>query len=61
MERNMSPVLRQACDAVESLLDKYGFRLTQEVYDHAAFGSAQLEYCHRAHWLRLMGRQGAGN
>lgn len=53
MERDLSPVFRQARDAVESLVGKYGFRLIREVYDHAAFGSAEVEYSHRAHWLRL--------
>jgi hypothetical protein len=53
MERYLNPVFGQACDAVEGLLDKYGFRLTREVYDHAVFGSAQVEYHHRAHWLRI--------
>jgi hypothetical protein len=53
MERDLNPVFRQARDAVESLLGKYGFRLSREVYDHAAFGSAQVEYRHRAYWLRL--------
>ena len=53
MERDLNPVFRQARDAVERLLGKYGFRLIREVYDHAKFGSAQVEYHHRAHWLRL--------
>lgn len=53
MERELSPVFRQARDAIERLLDKYGFRLTRETYVHAAMGSAQIEYRHRAHWLQL--------
>ena len=53
MERDLNPVFRQARDAVESLLGKYGFQIEREVYDHAAFGSAEVEYRHRAYWLRL--------
>ena len=53
MERDLNPVFRQARDAVESLLGKYGFRIEREVYEHASFGSAQVEYRHRARWLRL--------
>ena len=53
MERDLNPVFRQARDAVESLLGKYGFRLHRDVYDHAAFGSAQAEYRNRSYWLRL--------
>jgi hypothetical protein len=53
MEHDLNLVFRQARDAVESLLGKYGFRIIREVYDHASFGSAQVEYCHRAYWLRL--------
>ena len=53
MERDLNPVFRQARDAVESLLGKYDFRIMREVYDHAAFGSVEVVYRHRAYWLRL--------
>ena len=53
MERDLNPVFRQGRDAVESLLGKYGFQIDRELYDHAAFGSAEVVYRHRAHWLRL--------
>ncbi len=53
MDRDQNPVFLQVRDAIESVLAAHGFRLTREVFDHAAFGSAQVEYRHRAHWLRL--------
>ena len=53
MNRNLDSVLVQARDGIERLLDKYGFRLVSETFHHEAFGSAQLEYRHRAHCLRL--------
>ncbi len=54
MERNVDPVYLQSRTALEERLDRIGFRLTREVFDHAAFGSAQAEYRNRAHWLRLI-------
>src|SRR5687768_3183147 len=53
MERILDPVFLQARTALEERLSRVGFRLTREVLDHAAFGSAQAEYRNRAHWLRL--------
>jgi hypothetical protein len=53
MERSVDPVYLESRTALEERLDRIGFRLTREVFDHAAFGSAQAEYRNRAHWLRL--------
>ncbi len=53
MDRTLSPVFLQARDAIESVLSKYGFRVTKESLYYSAFGSTEVEYCHRAHWLRL--------
>ncbi len=53
MDRSLHPTIAKARDVIESVIETYGFRLTQEVIDHAAFGSAQFEYRHRTHWLRL--------
>jgi hypothetical protein len=53
MDRDISPVFLRAREAVEAELCKHGFRLTEELFGHAAFGSAQAEYHHRTHWLRL--------
>ena len=53
MDRTLSTVFLQARDAVESLLSKYGFRVTKESFFYAAFGSVEVEYHHRTHWLRL--------
>jgi hypothetical protein len=53
IERQVSPVFTQARDAIEAVLGKYGFRLTHETFAHSTFGSAEAEYRHRAHWLRL--------
>ena len=53
IDREIDPVLLQARDTIEPLIEKYGFRLTTESIYYSAFGSAQIEYRHRSHWLRL--------
>src|SRR6185295_5833368 len=53
MDRTLSAVFLRARDAIETVLAAYGFRITQESFHYAAFGSAEVEYRHRAHWLRL--------
>jgi len=53
MYRELSPVFQKARDAVESVLDKYGFQLMSEVIHHGHMGSGYMEYHHRAHWIRL--------
>ncbi len=53
MDRTLNSVFLQAREAIEGVLVKYGFRIDRESYYHAAFGSAEVQYRHRAHWLRL--------
>jgi hypothetical protein len=53
MDLEVSAIFLRARDAVEAELGKHGFRLTEELFAHAAFGSAHAEYRHRTHWLRL--------
>ena len=53
MERDLDPVFLQARDAIESVLSKYGFRVHRESSYPGAFGSAEVQYRHRAHWLQL--------
>jgi hypothetical protein len=53
MDRELNPVFLKARGSIESVLDRHGFRLTREVFEPAAFGSAQAQYRHRAHWLSL--------
>lgn len=54
MRRHIDPVVVQARDAIETRLEREGFKLQYEhLYHDAAFGSATFEYRHRARWLRL--------
>ena len=53
MDRRLSPVFLKARARIESLLVGHGFRLTRDIFEPESFGSAQSEYRHRAHWLRL--------
>ena len=53
MNRELNAVFLAARSSIESVLSRHGFDLTREVFDHAAFASAQAEYRHRAHWLSL--------
>jgi hypothetical protein len=54
IDRDIGPVFTQARTAIESVLARYGFRITQETLAYAAFGSAEAEYRQRVHWLRLV-------
>ena len=53
MDRTLSPVLRALLDTIEPELATLGFRLDDETYNHAAFGSASLEYSRRGSRLRF--------
>ncbi len=46
-------MLRALLDILEPELTALGFRLDSEVYHHAAFGSADLEYYRRGTRVRL--------
>ena len=53
MDRELNPVFLKARASIESVLARHGFRLTREIFEPAAFGSAQAQYRHRTHWLSL--------